>query len=46
MIQEAKMEIAYFPGCTLKTKAIGLDDSVIDEFEVRRRAPAGSLSRQ
>jgi heterodisulfide reductase subunit B len=24
------MEIAYFPGCTLKTKAIGLDDSVVD----------------
>jgi heterodisulfide reductase subunit B len=24
------MEIAYFPGCTLKTKAIGLDESVRD----------------
>lgn len=24
------MEIAYFPGCTLRTKAIGLDDSVRD----------------
>jgi heterodisulfide reductase subunit B len=28
--EEVKMEIAYFPGCTLKTKAIGLNDSVID----------------
>ena len=24
------MEIAYFPGCTLKTKAVGFDDSVVD----------------
>ena len=24
------MKIAYFPGCTLKTKAKGLDDSVVD----------------
>lgn len=24
------MEIAYFPGCTLKTKAVGLDNSVRD----------------
>ena len=30
MTEEVKMEIAYFPGCTLKTKAIGLDDSVVD----------------
>jgi heterodisulfide reductase subunit B len=30
MTQEVKMEIAYFPGCTLKTKAIGLNDSVVD----------------
>jgi heterodisulfide reductase subunit B len=28
--EEVKMEIAYFPGCTLRTKAIGLDDSVRD----------------
>jgi heterodisulfide reductase subunit B len=27
------MEIAYFPGCTLKTKAIGLDNSVVDTAE-------------
>ena len=24
------MEIAYFPVCTLKTKAVGFDDSVVD----------------
>ena len=24
------MKVAYFPGCTLKTKAKGLDDSVVD----------------
>jgi heterodisulfide reductase subunit B len=32
--EEVKMEIAYFPGCTLKTKAIGLDDSVVDTAKV------------
>jgi heterodisulfide reductase subunit B len=32
--QEVNMEIAYFPGCTLKTKAIGLDDSVVDTAKV------------
>jgi heterodisulfide reductase subunit B len=30
VIEEVKMDIAYFPGCTLKTKAIGLDNSVRD----------------
>lgn len=34
MTQEVKMEIAYFPGCTLKTKAIGLEDSVVDTAKV------------
>ena len=28
------MKIGYFPGCTLKTKAIGLDDSVKDTARV------------
>jgi heterodisulfide reductase subunit B len=28
--EEVKMEIAYFPGCTLRASAIGLDDSVRD----------------
>jgi heterodisulfide reductase subunit B len=28
--QEKEMKAGYFPGCTLKTKAIGLDDSVKD----------------
>jgi len=28
------MEIAYFPGCTLRTKAIGLDNSVRDTAKV------------
>ena len=28
------MKIGYFPGCTLKTKAIGLDDSVRDSAAV------------
>jgi heterodisulfide reductase subunit B len=28
--EEVKMEIAYFPGCTLRQSAIGLDDSVRD----------------
>ncbi len=28
------MKIGYFPGCTLKTKAIGLDDSVRDTARV------------
>jgi heterodisulfide reductase subunit B len=32
--EEVKMEIAYFPGCTLKTKAIGLDDSVRDTAKI------------
>jgi heterodisulfide reductase subunit B len=28
--QEDIVKVAYFPGCTLKTKAKGLDDSVVD----------------
>lgn len=28
------MEIAYFPGCTLKAKAIGLNNSVVDTAKV------------
>jgi heterodisulfide reductase subunit B len=34
MTEEVKMEIAYFPGCTLKTKAIGLEDSAVDTAKV------------
>jgi heterodisulfide reductase subunit B len=30
MTEEVKMEVAYFPGCTLKAKAIGLNNSVVD----------------
>jgi heterodisulfide reductase subunit B len=32
--EEVKMKIAYFPGCTLRTNAIGLDDSVRDTAKV------------
>jgi heterodisulfide reductase subunit B len=28
------MEVAYFPGCTLKTKAVGFDNSVVDTAKV------------
>jgi heterodisulfide reductase subunit B len=32
--EEVKMKIAYFPGCTLRTKAIGLDDSIRDSAKI------------
>jgi heterodisulfide reductase subunit B len=32
--QEDIVKVAYFPGCTLKTKAVGLDRSVVDTAEI------------